>query len=554
MNLFKWLTNKTGKLPISIAQAAGITAVVGAAGFAAMSYLSSPADTNNSFIPPSAYEQNGDVVYVSQSGGGGQYEANGEVGSAFRARQSDSIRLANQQFERENQARALAEADVKPAYASDEETQLPKAYQIGAGDVGLGMGGNADKQLNSSLDMFSSLQNQFSGVGDAINKAQAQATDQQGAARGASTSTSGQTAAQLASAPRNWGQGGLTHAGSGGSGSSNTFAVQDSGKNKRDDGKDAAAAMAQMGNVMTDAQAAIKQMSEGARMRSRANFGSSDGLGIDRDARGQGARRRYGNAKSELEWIRKQSAEIAKNKTNSANEGGRPFLASAQISGGLVVSGDNVTTGQGASSSDLSSFKGGIGGVLRGVKAKLDDVQADQDERNLARQELLSWFWTVFPVVMAATLAIAILVKIAKHIPAPFNVIFWVAAGLLTLASLFLIAKLVGKVNIYRHICGGDKWSTLGYTLSGIFALGIGAGWLAGLLGKVKAGQTFTIKSITAMQWITGIAGFSGSGYGVYRMLTHKDQYLKEIADANEQSSQTQQQNEESGIEDGGNE
>ena len=74
MNLFKWLTNKTGKLPISLAQAAGITAVVGAAGFAAMSYLSSPADTNNSFIPPSAYEQNGDVVYVSQSGGGGQYE------------------------------------------------------------------------------------------------------------------------------------------------------------------------------------------------------------------------------------------------------------------------------------------------------------------------------------------------------------------------------------------------------------------------------------------------------------------------------------------------
>ena len=63
MNILKWLKNNAGKIPVTLAQAAGITAVVGAAGFGAMTFLSSPSDNTNTFLPPS-YNQ-GEVVYVS---------------------------------------------------------------------------------------------------------------------------------------------------------------------------------------------------------------------------------------------------------------------------------------------------------------------------------------------------------------------------------------------------------------------------------------------------------------------------------------------------------
>ena len=80
-HILKWLSSHAGKATVSLVQAAGITAVVGAAGFAAYNYLSSPAE-NNSFMPPSVYE-NGNVVYVASGGGGGTYAANGAVqGSA----------------------------------------------------------------------------------------------------------------------------------------------------------------------------------------------------------------------------------------------------------------------------------------------------------------------------------------------------------------------------------------------------------------------------------------------------------------------------------------
>lgn len=176
MNILKWLKDKTGKLPINFMQAAGITAVVGAAGFAAMSYLNTPTD-NTTFMPPSAYEQQGgDVVYVAQGGGGGQYTSNGDVASTFHAT-AKTLELQDRQLRREQDARALADADVQPLYAEGDDSSvgMPKAYQMGAGEVGLGMGGSGDKQLNGSLDVFANLQKEIPGLGDAINNAQAQA-------------------------------------------------------------------------------------------------------------------------------------------------------------------------------------------------------------------------------------------------------------------------------------------------------------------------------------------------------------------------------------------
>lgn len=545
MNIFKWLASKAGKMPITIAQAAGITAVVGAAGFAAMSYLSSPADNNTAFIPPSAYEQQGDVVYISQGGGGGAYESNGEIQSSFHAKQSESIRLANAKFEREQRANALREAGEQTSYAAPEgdDPQTPKAYQMGAGDMDLGGGDTSiDKQLlNGGFDM-ANLQKEIPGLGNIVSNAQASAA--QGGAQGAAGGAAGGSnpgAAKFSKASADYTRvaGGGGSSGSGGSASGSSYVIQNSGKNSG--GKDEAAALAQAGNIMADAQAAMGRMQEGSRMRSsRASFGRSDGLGQDKDARGQGGRLKYGNAKAELAFIRKRSAEIDKNTTNAANAGGLPFLASNKITGGLTVDGEQVTTGQGSSSVDLNSTDR----QMRGLKKWAGDVQTDQDKQKMARDELKQWMWTTFLAVAAMSLGIAILVKIARGTTL-VSWPFWAAAAALTAAACVLTGMFFNKVATYVDVTGGhDKWSTIGYVAGGVFFVGIAAGWLYGLLGQPNKSINSWKEFFSACKYTVGGA-FLGGGMGLYNMLSNKDQYLKEVEDAEKGDNQTQQQNEE---------
>lgn len=480
MNILKWLKDKTGKLPINLMQAAGITAVVGAAGFAAMSYLNTPTD-NTTFMPPSAYEQQGgDVVYVAQGGGGGQYTSNGDVASTFHAT-AKTLELQDRQLRREQDARALADADVQPLYAEGDDSSvgMPKAYQMGAGEVGLGMGGSGDKQLNGSLDAFANLQKEIPGLGDAINNAQAQAAaaakgaGQPGAASG--NATKGQTAAQLANAPRNWGQGGTVRAGSG-SNVNNSFAVQNSGKNQ-DSNKATADAMAQAGNVMADAQAALKKMQEGSRMQaSRASFGNSSGLGEDKDARGQGWRTNYGNARSELAMIRKQSGKIAANNTNSANEGGRPFLSSTQISGGLTVDeGGQVTTGQGSSSGDLSTADR----QMRGIKAALGSAQSNLEKRTKDRHNLRKWMWWALPATMIGVIGLSWLVLKAKFSVWPMALLWWGLVAIATLALLYPILQLAKAAISYNQTYGTDFYSGFSVGLSALLAGAVGLAFIS---------------------------------------------------------------------------
>lgn len=520
MNIFKWLASKAGKMPVTIAQAAGITAVVGAAGFAAMSYLNTPTDNNTSFIPPSAYEQQGDVVYVSQGGGAGGYSgyaANGEVASSFHARQSDSIRLANERYERQQRAQALADTDVQPAYAQ-EEMQMPKAYQMGAGDVGLGMGTNADKQLNSSLDMLSNLQKEIPGLGAAVSNAQAQASAAQGSAPGAN----GQAAKfTKASADYTRVAGGRSSgSGSGGSGGSNTFAIQDSGKNVS--GKDATAALAQVGNAMADAQAAMKQMQEGTRMRSsRASFGR-DGFGEDKDVLGQGSRMGYRNAKSELEYLRKRSAEIDKNKTNSANEGGRPFLASAKISGGLTVDGDNVTTGTGSTSGDLLSSS--TDRQMRGIKAGLTSVESKMEERTKSRHSMRKWMWIALPLALVMMPLIARLRLLARILKANvfthfLGVLMDVLAIIAMVLALVPVIGLLASSISYMSKWGGDGSSIFGTALGGILTGGLLASFFVPAVGKALAGVTnwilMTGGALVGLGGATAFQFLSKNGEGI---------------------------------------
>ena len=523
MNILKWLKDKTGKLPINLMQAAGITAVVGAAGFAAMSYLNTPTD-NTTFMPPSAYEQQGgDVVYVAQGGGGGQYTSNGDVASTFHAT-AKTLELQDRQLRREQDARALADADVQPLYAEGDDSSvgMPKAYQMGAGEVGLGMGGSGDKQLNGSLDAFANLQKEIPGLGDAINNAQAQAAaaakgaSQPGAASG--NATKGQTAAQLANAPRNWGQGGTVRAGSG-SNVNNSFAVQNSGKNQ-DSNKATADAMAQAGNVMADAQAALKKMQEGSRMQaSRASFGNSSGLGEDKDARGQGWRTNYGNARSELAMIRKQSGKIAANNTNSANEGGRPFLSSAQISGGLTVDADGqVTTGQGSSSGDLSTADR----QMRGLKGWASGVADDLGERTKSRHDLRKWMWWALPLALTMIPIIGSFASVARTAINPIvKAIAWACAIVLAGVTLWPVLKLLMAGVNYASTYGKDAYATIGMALGGMLTAGVG-------LALLVPGVSHWLGKLPVWTWGVALgAGFGGAT--AFKFLSEKgDGYTDE--------------------------
>ncbi len=515
MNILKWLKSKSGKLPVTLVQAAGITAVLGAAGFGALSFLSSPADNNNAFLPPSVNQ--GQVVYIAQGGGGGQYEANGEVGSAFQAAPSRAIRLANQEAARQAQTRALEESAGQQTYqqpGDEVNPQMPKAYQVSNADLGLGMGTNADKQLNGSLEMFSNIQNQLSGVNNAVAQAQAQSRSGQAAGAAAPGNTTGQTAAQLASAPRNWGSNGLTRAG-GGSGFSNSFVVQNSGKNADD--KAAATAVSQAGNAIAQAQAAMAQMQEGTRMRSRANFGSSEGFGKDKDSATQRARRFNSKGKDELTFIRKQTAAINANKTNAANEGGSPFLASAKISGGLTVSGDNVTTGTG-SSGDLRSTSDT---QLRGVKGHLGNIESQLEKRTRDRHNLRKWMWIALPLTLASIVPIALFVTLAKG--SFWTKFLWLGlAAALSAVVLTCIGKLLGAANAYANSygatlgsSGGDFFSEFAKYLSYALMGGVAAAWIAR-----TAVQNFVSSAPMLIGGIAAAVGFGGPA--VYSWLSHK--------------------------------
>ncbi len=523
MNIFQWLKDKAGKLPVTVAQAAGLTAVVGAAGFAAMSYLNAPVDNGTTFMPPT---QGGEVVFVSQNAGGGGYESNGEIGSAFKAAPSRAIQLANRQAVRAEQAQALEEASAsaQPAYGAPEadstELVMPKAANLGGADFNLGLGGNKD--VTGTFAALTSAQNQLKGINDMVNAqvggaSVAAGTNVPGASAPGTAAPAGKPAA-LASAPRDWSKG-ATGASGGSSGGSNAFVIQNSGKNAR--GSAAAAPSVEVGDAIAQAQAAMKSMQEGTRMQSRANFGKFDGnLGNNRET-GPGRSRRMQQMGNELKTLRKQSADIAKSKTKSANEGAAPFLASARISGGLTVSGDNITIGQDASSGDLNRADQQI----RGIKAGLKGVGDDLDKQQLVRDELKNWLLTEFTTALGGLVGIAVLVKAAKGPWAP--VLLALAAVLAAALAVFIWWGTIAKISAYNGACGSDGWTAFGWGLAGILTACIPLAWI---FGPKVVGEA---KGLTAI--LMPVLGFGGVGFGIADLASGDDSGVGDDVDGEEE-------------------
>lgn len=505
MNIFKWLKSKAGKMPLTVAQAVGITAVVGAAGVAALNFFDTPSE-NNAFIPPSAYEQ-GDIVYVAQ--GPSSYDADGAAGSTFNAAPSRSIQLANRQESQMRQAQELEGFAAQPTF---DEPVAPagvegKAHELSARETGLGMGGN--KQIGNSFEILQNMPDQLNGLNDIITqqtqKASAQASrtnapGKPGAPDKAPTleGSNGQSAGTLASAPRNWGSGGLTRAGGGNGGSGNSFVVQDSKKNQGSMQAGQAQAMAQAGNAIADARAAMTRVREGETLRAQANFGPSDRLTGDRNASVRNARNIGGKGANELSTIRKQSALLSKNKTNVANAGSLPFMAGGQISGGLVVSDENVVIGQSASSGDLGGHSTSRA-QMKGIQADLDQKLAGFEEQELARDTLKDWLIQMATVAVPAIIAVGCLVAAAKVAAASggfwgpiIAAILYALAGILTaVTAAYIWVGTIRRIVDYNATCGADMWNVAGWGLATVLTGGLAAAWLLGpkVIGtSVKAG------------------------------------------------------------------
>ena len=460
MNIFKWIRCRAGKMALSTIQTMGLSAVVGAAGIAAWQYLGSPAETNNTFTP-AAYDP-GEVVYVAGANtgsyAGGSYAGGGESASSVQISTNTFKRLEQQEMARQAEAEM---AEYAPDYSSVPSTPT-QVYQMG-GTEGLGTGANAVNEFNVQTNPMAAMQQQIKGVSDIVARAQQQAQPQPQASAPASGAPQGLPA--LASASKNWGSSAAT-GGSSGNAFNSSFSVQDSGKNGK--GSDA---LKQVGNLMDSAQNTLRNTMEGARLRAQSSFGSEN-LGGNRDATVLAGGKDSKEAR-DLKFISKRSNDAAKNKFRAANEGSRAFLASNKISGGLMISSENVTTGQGQGSKDFSADESV---QLRGIKTweTSPGNTVDLEQRKKDRDDLRKWVWIAVPAALASIPWICLLVFLGTSTPWPINLLWWSLAIILAGTLIGLNATLLAKSVSYAKTYGGSSLSTWAGILGGTVATMVG--------------------------------------------------------------------------------
>lgn len=480
MNIFKWIRCRAGKMALSTIQTMGLSAVVGAAGIAAWQYLGSPAETNNTFTP-AAYDP-GEVVYVAGANtgsyAGGSYAGGGESASSVQISTNTFKRLEQQEMARQAEAEM---AEYAPDYSSVPSTPT-QVYQMG-GTEGLGTGANAVNEFNVQTNPMAAMQQQIKGVSDIVARAQQQAQPQPQAPAPASGAPQGLPT--LASASKNWGSSAAT-GGSSGNAFNSSFSVQDSGKNGKESD-----ALKQVGNLMDSAQNTLRNTMEGARLRAQSSFGSEN-LGGNRDATVLAGGKDSKEAR-DLKFISKRSNDAAKNKFRAANEGSRAFLASNKISGGLMISSENVTTGQGQGSKDFSADESA---QLRGIKTweTSPGNTVDLEQRKKDRDDLRKWVWIAVPLALTlipwigafATVAYNLLPNPLTHLAGVLCMSIAVTLGIAALApALTLLIKGIGYAGKY----GGSALSTWAGILGGILTGAVPCAFIPGvskLLASMK--------------------------------------------------------------------
>lgn len=358
INLFK---SKTGKMALSAMQAVGLSAAVGVAGIAAWQMMGSSSEPALNTVFSSSDDQ--EVVYVAGGTTGGyasaNYGAGGEVQSGLRAKMSRDMQLMQQDAARAGET----DAD-SPAFVQQE--QQVQAYKMDGASGGLGMGANAANEL--AVDMGGGLE----GVQQQMEAMQAALAAQQQAAAAAGQSAAGnvaQAAAQAALQGKDAGKWGMADGMARASGSNLNATPLQAGSGGAGGG---ASASGTLGGAQIAGAA-------GARGPVEALPGSRQAVsGFGRALRWDG-----GDDIDYIASLQKQSADVSQNRDRSANEGSRIFMAGERLSGGILLNGESLTTGN-ASSSDFSSDDA-ISALGSGVSGVQEDVVTYEE----ARQQLV---------------------------------------------------------------------------------------------------------------------------------------------------------------------
>ena len=438
MNILKKLIERSGKMALSGLQAAGLAAVVGVAAVGAWQYLSAPSDDATAFNLNNP-SNSGNVVYVAGANGGnyagGNYGTPINYGAGADGK-GGSYRLAGGSMQKINQRQAARDQADRILYEEQKaQEDAEKAYAFGATE-GFGNASNAANEQESENNPLAALGglSDLANIKDAVNSQ----VEAGAAGRGRAASRASGGLAELAKASLG---GGSTKAGGADVNmSSGDFAS--AGNNLRKDGSSR----------------------EGRRLS-----GQVGGLlGNNKFARSQDAENNKIGLKG-LELLAAKSKKIAEH-DGAANEEANVFLGGDQLSGGLLIAGENVTTGQSSGSSDLSSTDTSL--IPQQIEEAIGDFVDTAKQREEDAEKVVKWATAAMIVSLVSMCAILIL-SCFEMVPW-----IWIAIGILEAAAAAANIGLATKAAQF-----GSKWGWEGLATGGAAMAGaLEAGVLAALI------------------------------------------------------------------------
>ena len=479
MNILKKLLSRSGKIALSVGQMIGGAAVIGVAGFGAISFLSSPEPSDNAFSL-NQYNNSGEVVYVAGANtgayGGANYGAGADgKGGSYKNISAKNLGVLDRQALNTAQMEYLQDQDERIAQDVAASSAREQAYQNNGAVEGLGMGANeaGAENLLGAGGMASGLGASLANIQGAVSSAtEAAAKGKKGKGGTLEKASAASRASMGGGSP--FGGSGFGGAGfGGGSGMSAggtgfegmSFGVQNSGKNVDKISQQALGALGGgEGSRFKNADLAL-----GAK-------GKFSSIGAAQSLKG----------KNSLKGIDEMSNKIAATNTRAANAGSLPFLAGEHVSGGMMITGESVTTGQSQGSADFSSATNAAIGLANDWmygSGEEDGVVEDLTQMYKEREKLSKMlFWTT-TIIMALLLPLAIMIT-AGYAALPYwpvsiaALILLGSAALICVGALVSIGFLIAEAAKYQQHWGGNPLSTTTYVMSGFLTAALGICWI----------------------------------------------------------------------------
>lgn len=480
MNILKKLLSRSGKIALSVGQMIGGAAVIGVAGFGAISFLSSPEPSDNAFSL-NQYNNPGEVVYVAGANtgayGGANYGAGADgKGGSYKNISAKNLGVLDRQALNTAQMEYLQDQDERIAQDVAASSAREQAYQNNGAVEGLGMGANeaGAENLLGAGGMASGLGASLANIQGAVSSAtEAAAKGKKGKGGTLEKASAASRASMGGGSP--FGGSGFGGAGfGGGSGMSAggtgfegmSFGVQNSGKNvdKNQIGQQALGALGE-GSKFKNADLAL-----GAKGKF-SSIGDAQSL----------------KAKNSLKGIDEMSNKIAAKNTRAANAGSLPFLAGEHVSGGMMITGESVTTGQGQGSKDFSSATNAAIGRANDWmygSGEDDGLLAELEQRYKEREKLSKMLFWNTAVIMALLIPLAIMINFAylllPYWPAGSAIALGllITAGVICTAALISLGFLIAEAVKYQQHWGGNPLSTGTYVIGGLLAGLLGLTWI----------------------------------------------------------------------------